>query len=125
MRHTAYYDWGAMCRMSLFIEVGLTPGFMSGLNFGPILFREECLFRKEIRFEDKVIIDLELTKAKKDYSRWTIQHTILKNDAILCARITVDGAWLHTVKRKLFVLPGEAADMFAKFPRSDGFSWID
>src|SRR5678815_4527998 len=77
LRHSVYYDWGAFCRVAFFQEYKLTTETMAQLRIGPILFREECVFRKEIRLGDKVTIDLRLAKAKKDFSRWTIQHTIM------------------------------------------------
>ena len=48
--HSRYYDFGAYCRMSYFIEHGLTPELMMQHNIGPILFREQCMFKREIQF---------------------------------------------------------------------------
>src|SRR6266498_3591573 len=103
-RHSIYYDWGAMCRIEFLYKHQLTAEVMTKLQFGPILFREECVFRKEIRFGDDITVDLELIKSRKDYSRWTIQHTFRKNNELV-AILTCDGAWLDVVKRKLFTPP--------------------
>jgi acyl-CoA thioester hydrolase len=62
LRHSVYYDWGAYCRIKFLNQYGLTPQLMQQVHFGPILFREECIFKKEIRLEDKVSIDLSLLK---------------------------------------------------------------
>jgi acyl-CoA thioester hydrolase len=51
IRHSVYYDWGAMCRIDFLTQYGLTPAVMQQYSFGPIIFREECVFRKEIKFE--------------------------------------------------------------------------
>jgi acyl-CoA thioester hydrolase len=81
--------------LNSYINMSFTAEVMTQLHFGPILFREECVFKKEIRLGDKVIVNLELLKSRKDYSRWTIQHTIMKND-IISAILTVDGAcWIQ------------------------------
>src|SRR5436189_3538159 len=96
LRHSVYYDWGAFCRIAFLEQYGLSTEVMQHLQIGPILFREECVFRREIRLGDKVTINLQVLKAKKDYSRWTIQHTVTKNGDIVSAIITVDGAWLDT-----------------------------
>ncbi len=98
---------------------------MQQLNFGPILFREECIFKKEIRFGDKVKTSLKLTKARRDYSRWSIRHDIIKNDDTVSAILTVDGAWLDTIKRKLAVPPVKVAETFLKMPMDTGFQWLD
>ena len=125
LRHSVYYDWGAFCRISFFEEHNLSAEFMQSLQIGPILFREECIFRREIRLGDKVNIDLKLLKAKKDYSRWSIQHNVIKNTDTVAAIITVDGAWLDTVRRKLATPPKNVIDSFSEIPLVDGFQWQD
>ena len=125
LRHSVYYDWGALSRIDLLYAHGLTAEVMSQLHFGPILFREECIFRKEIRLGDKVTIGLKLLKSRRDYSRWTIQHDIIKNDDVTSAILTVDGAWLDTIKRKLAVPPPEVSTTFSQMPVGEEFQWLD
>ena len=95
------------------------------LHIGPILFREECIFKKEIRFDDDIVIDLKLIKAKRNYARWSIQHTIFKNENIISAIINIDGAWLNTIERKLAVPPLEAEKVFSEMPVDESFQWLD
>ena len=95
------------------------------MQIGPILFREECIFKKEIRLGDKVAISLQVLKAKKDFSRWTIQHFILKNEETVAAILTVDGAWLDTAKRKLATPPIEVFNVFSAMPVDENFQWLD
>jgi acyl-CoA thioester hydrolase len=125
LRHSVYYDWGAFCRIEYFITQGLTTDVLARMNYGVILLREECIFRKEIRLHDKITIDLKLVKAKKDFSRWSIRHTIKKNGETIAAILTVEGAWIDLVKRKLTVPPIEAAEVFNKMQRGDDFQWLD
>lgn len=123
LRHSVYYDWGALSRITYLNEKGLTTGLMQQLQVGPILFREECIFRKEIRFGDDVSVDLQMVKARQDFSRWTIRHTIYKNAGTVAAILTVDGAWLDVVKRKLAITPQEVKDVFVNMPMTDDFAW--
>jgi acyl-CoA thioester hydrolase len=125
LRHSVYYDWGALSRIEFLYAHGLTANLMQQLHFGPILFREECVFKKEIRFGDKVTIGLKLLKSRKDYSRWTIQHDIFKNDDTLSAILTVDGAWLDTVQRKLAAPPVKVSAVFLQMPVDENFQWVD
>lgn len=124
LRHSVYYDWGAYCRISFLSGQQLTAEVMQRLQIGPILFREECVFKKEIRLGDTVTINLELVKSKKDYSRWTIRHTITKNGDAIAALLTVDGAWLDVVRRKLATPPQEVSDVFSAMPVAEEFQWI-
>jgi len=112
LRHSAYYDFGAYSRISFMNEHGLTPQVLSHLHIGPIIFREECVFRKEIKFGDTITINLRVEKAKDDFSRWTMMHEIWKSRDILCAVITLDGAWMDTVKRKLTTPPDSFNEIF-------------
>ena len=125
LRHSVYYDWGAFCRIAFLDEHTLSAELMQRLHIGPILFREECIFKKEIRLGDKVAIDLQILKAKRDFSRWTIQHAIIKNEETLAAILTVDGAWLDTVKRKLATPPPEVFNVFSQMPLNENFQWLD
>jgi acyl-CoA thioester hydrolase len=111
-RHSVYYDWATTCRFDYLKERGLTSALMQKLNFGPIILREECVFRKEINFEDKVSINLKLLKSRRDYSRWTFVHEIRKNGDTVCAVVTIDGAWLNTIERKLFNPPAGIVKVF-------------
>jgi len=123
LRHSVYYDWAAMCRMEFLIKHGLTPALMQRLQFGPIIFREEGMFRKEIKYGDIIHINLLLVKGRRDYSRWTISHEIKKEDGTLCAIVTIDGAWLNVAERKLFTPPQEVVQVFQQMPPGDHFEW--
>ena len=123
LRHSVYYDWGAFCRVEFLNEYGLTADVMMKLQFGPILFREECVFRKEIRSGDEVKISLVVTKSRKDYSRWSIEHRITKNGDTLCAVLTVDGAWMNVRERKLMSPPEKVVEVFDQMPKGEGFEW--
>ncbi|MFT3934231.1 MAG: acyl-CoA thioesterase [Chitinophagaceae bacterium] len=125
LRHSVYYDYGAYCRIQFLASHQITAQFMLQQHFGPILFREECVFKKEINLSDKVTINLQLLKARKDGSRWTMQHQIFKNDEILAAVLTLDGAWIDTIKRKLIVPPVEVQQTFLEGPKADAFEWIN
>ena len=124
VRHSVYYDWGALCRIRFLNKWGLTADVMTELHVGPVLFREECVFRKEVRSGDALTIDLTLLKARADFSRWSIQHHIKKEGAVLCAVLTVDGAWLNTALRKLATPPEQIHAVFNEMPRSETFEWL-
>lgn len=125
LRHSVYYDWGAFCRISMLENHNLTAAVMQRLQIGPILFREECVFKKEIRLGDKITINLELIKAKRDFSRWSIRHTVVKNNDTVSALLTVDGAWLDLARRKLATPPQEVHVVFSQMPQSADFEWLD
>jgi len=123
IRHSIYYDWGAFCRIEFLNEFGLTSQVIQQLQFGPIMFREECVFRKEIRLGDEIKINLDILSAKKDFSRWSIRHQITKDSGTNCAILVVDGAWLDVVRRKLASPPEKVYEVFSQMPKAESFEW--
>lgn len=117
LRHSVYYDFGATARIEFLAQNSITVAFMQQHYFGPVILREECVFKKEIRLSDTITIDLTLKQSTPDFSRWTIQHTIYKNTDTVSAILTIDGAWIDTVKRKLTLPPVEVVKAFGNMPK--------
>lgn len=124
LRHSAYYDYAATLRMMILSENGLTTEKLEQLQIGPVLFREEAVFRREIRLEDVITVDVELLKATPDYSRWSFRHNFLKADGSLAAVVNIDGAWIDMVKRKLAMPDEFMQKIFANFPKPADFEFI-
>src|SRR4051812_46104567 len=80
LRHSAYYDFGAYCRISFLYENGISDALMREHNIGPVLFREECMFKREIIFGDSIKISLKLRYVSADFRKFSMQHEIFKNN---------------------------------------------
>jgi acyl-CoA thioester hydrolase len=123
LRHSVYYDFGALCRMEMLTQIGLSTKKLEELGIGPILFREEAIFKREIVFEDRIRITTEIISASEDYGRWSIRHQILKGDDTLAATLNVDGAWIDLNKRKLAVPDEYVQNVFSQIPKAADFSF--
>lgn len=121
MRHSAYADFAAQARIEILDEMGLDMKVFQKLHIGPILFREETTYLREIGANETITVTTELLKSKKDGSRWSIRHEIFKKDGVKAAVIVVDGAWMDVLKRKLTTLPDELAEHFMQIKRSADF----
>lgn len=124
LRHSVYYDYGAHMRVKILEEIGLTMHKMDELNMGPILFREEAKFLKEVGMHDTITLDCKMVKAREDGSRWSFVHEMYKQDGTKSAVISVDGAWMDVIKRKLMVPPKEIMDAFLLISRTEDFEWV-
>ena len=122
--HSKYYELGAHTRMSFLIEHGYTLELMKELKIGPILFREECIFKREINAGETVTVDLQLTKCKRDGSRWSAKHEMKKIDGTLAAVMHADLAWMDVMQRKL-ATPPTATAILEQMPKSDDFVYVD
>ena len=124
LRHSAYYDFGATMRLEFLIENGLSYELMQREHFGPILFREEAIFKREVRPGDQVFINLLVSKLRRDYARFSFRHEVTNADGTLCTVLNVDGAWMNTQQRKLIVPSALAAQMMENAPKSEDFEWV-
>lgn len=125
MRHSVYYDFGAALRTEIMSALGLGMKVFAQEKIGPVLFKEECVFRKEIHFGDTIYIDFELIGASRDSERFAFRHRFTTEDGSICAILTLNGAWMDTVKRKLTPPPPIMVESFHKIPKAEDFQWIE
>jgi acyl-CoA thioester hydrolase len=121
VRHSVYYDWAAMCRITYLERHGVGLTWMTRNAIGPVLFREEARFLRELRFGDQLQIDLRLAAASADGRKWRMLHRIVRGDE-LAATIEVEGAWLDLRARKLAVPPPEMVRAFEPLGRTEDFA---
>jgi len=124
LRHSAYYDYGATMRMMFLSENGLSTQKLEELHVGPILFREEAIFKREIKLEDLITVDVALIKANANFSRWSFRHNFVKSDGSLAATINIDAAWIDLIKRKLTIPDEFIQRIFENCPRAQDFQFI-
>jgi acyl-CoA thioester hydrolase len=123
LRHSVFYDLCAQQRMEALTSMGITLKTMQEQHYGPIIFREECTFRREIKLDDDVSIDLRIRYLSKDHSRFSFAHTFTKADGTYCATLIVEGAWMDTRLRKLTAPPAVASEALDHLPRTEDFVW--
>ena len=124
LRHSAYYDYAAAMRIMVLGDSGLTLKKLEEFEIGPVLFREEAIFKREIRLDDKITVDVVLVKSTADFSRWSLRHQFIKEDGTLAAIVNIDGAWLDLIKRKLVVPNDLVQSIFASFPKASDYQLV-
>ncbi|RNI28991.1 acyl-CoA thioesterase [Rufibacter latericius] len=121
LRHSAYADFAAQARISMLDSLGLNFKVFQHLKLGPILFREELQYLREVGINDTIKIESVLTKSRPDGSRWSIRHELYRGDGVKAAIINVEGAWIDLAKRKLAALPEDLAQKFMSLPQAEDF----
>src|SRR5690606_15544179 len=86
VRHSVYYDFGAQARIVALEAVGLGLRWMAANQIGPVLFREQASFRREVRMGDELTIDTQLAGLSADSRKWRIAHHIRRGEE-LCASL--------------------------------------
>lgn len=124
LRHSVFYDLCAQQRIVALQSVGLTMDVMQQHHFGPIIFREECIFRREIKLTDDLFLELAVRHLSRDRRKWSFAHTFIKADGTDCATSNCEGAWMDTGSRKLTAPPAHLGDNLELLPRAPDFTWI-
>lgn len=123
VRHSAYYDYGAHTRIQFFTQFGYNTNFMQELNIGPILFKEECTFLKELHADEVITVNLLKGDISEDGSRWVLHHEIFNQKGDKSAHITIKGAWMDLKLRKLTTPPVKIVEIINQLPKGDYFEY--
>lgn len=121
LRHSAYADFAAQARLELLEKMNFGADMLAKLRIGPILFREELIYIREVRPNDTIRVSCELSKCRTDGARWSFVQKIFRSDGIQAALINVDGAWIDVQKRKLTALPEDIVQYFHTLPKTADF----
>lgn len=124
LRHSAYNDYAAECRVRYLNERGFTMERFAKENIGPILFKEETSFYREIKMGEDISIELILQGLSENGERFKFLHKIFREDGTLAAETTVLGAWIDLRKRKLTTPPDDMIATFKKLTKSENFEVI-
>ncbi len=123
LRHSAYYDYGGHLRIKFFEQVGFDSAKMQDLNIGPILFKEECSFIKEILPSDTVLVNILKGEVSDNAARWVLHHEMFNGSGEKCAQISIKGAWMDLSLRKLTIPPVELASAFHALEEGEYFTY--
>lgn len=118
LRHSAYADFCAQARSNLLNKIGLSLEEFGKNKIGPILFREELIYFKEVRLDEYIKVAVEISKLNLKNGKFSFRHKIYKENDILAAEVNVDGAWLDLTTRKLTTVPDTWKEIITKIPKS-------
>lgn len=121
LRHSAYADFAAQARSNILNSIGLSLDKFAKRKIGPILFREELKYYREVGLDELIEVSVLLTKLNSKNGRFSFKHVVYKENGIIAAEIYVDGAWLDLSTRKLTEMPIEWYNVMHQIPLSEDF----
>ncbi|MEJ5053940.1 acyl-CoA thioesterase [Sphingobacterium sp. MYb382] len=124
VRHSAYADFCAQARSNMLNQLGLSLQEFAKHQIGPILFREELVYKREIGLDEFVKVSVELVKFNVKNSRFSFRHEVIKADGVVAAVVNVDGAWMDLNARKLTRIPETWDAYIAKIPKATDYEEI-
>lgn len=122
LRHSAYSDLCTQARSNMMKQVGFSMQEFAKYKIGPILFKEETIYFKEIRMDEEVYFKVLMTKFNDENHRFSITHELYNSKDVKCAVVNVDGAWMNLVERKLTLIPNELISLIEFIPKSKKFN---
>lgn len=121
LRHSAYADFCAQARSNMMRQAGLSLAEFAKYHIGPILFREELVYHREIGLDERISVKVEMTKLNTQNFRFSFRHEIFKENGVKAATVEIDGAWLDLQKRKLTAIPQEWFAHFDSIPKAEDY----
>lgn len=125
MRNTAYLDTAADLRMMYFQDRGFTMAEFEKLRFGPVIFKDEMEYFKELRLLEPVDVNILLAGLSADGSRFRLRNEFFTGEGALAARVTSSGGWLSLATRTLTGPPEPLAALLAALPRTKDFGEVE
>lgn len=122
VRHSAYADYGAQARIGFLAEHGFGLERFHKLHVGPILFREDLKYLREIHANERISVTVELSGLSPNRKHWRFRHRILRGDGELACIIDCQGAWLDLTARRVIPAPAELDTVMEHMPRSQDFA---
>ena len=125
VRNTAYSEFATQARLRFLDARGFPPGRFDRIVIGPIYFREETVFRRELRLGDVVTVEVRSGGLAPDASRWRVAHRLLRPAGQVAGHVTVEGAWMDLAARELALPPDDLAEALRGLPHGEGFEELD
>ncbi len=119
LRHTAFSDYATHVRFSYLAENGFGAEVFEAQQFGPVIFRETAEYRAEVVMGDRIHVDFTVGEISRSGRRWTVHHTVRKDDGTVAAFLTLEGGWLDLERRRLRTPPDELFVLLERLPRRD------
>lgn len=122
MRNTAYLDKAGDVRMMYFAERGFSLREFERLRFGPVVFRDEVEYFREMRMLEPIRVTLSLAGLSADRRKFRLRNQFFRPDGELAVRLVSSGGWLDLTARKLAVPPEGLAEALGSLVRDEDFT---
>lgn len=121
LRNTVFSEYATHARFRMLASHGFSMAEFEALRFGPIMFREEIRYRREVVFGDAGTVNVLFSGISADGSHWEVVQEVTRGDGKLAAVLTIEGAWIHMDTRKLVAPPAELLALLQRLPRTKAF----
>ena len=122
MANTAYLDHAADTRVQYLSSQGFTTARFVAERIGPVILREEIVYRRELRLNEEYTVDMRSAGLSPDSVRFRIENTFRDLSGELIATVTSEGVWFDLDARRPRVPPKDLETVMRDTPRSPAFT---
>lgn len=122
MANTAYLAAASDVRMMRFQTEGFSMREFERLHFGPVVFRDEVTYRKELRLLEPYRVGLEVAGLSADGQHFRLRNPFTREDGTPVAEVLSTGAWMDLATRRLAPPPEALRQVLEALPRSADFT---
>ncbi|HJW08283.1 MAG TPA: acyl-CoA thioesterase [Holophagaceae bacterium] len=122
MANVAYLNFGADSRLAYFLSRGFSLREFERLHFGPVVFKDELSYFKEIRLMEPVEVTLACAGLSPDGGRFSLRNEFFNGQGDRCATLLTSGAWLDLEVRKLLAPPPALVEAMRAMPRTGDYA---
>jgi len=124
MGNSSYLDYASNTRMLFFNQNGFTMSRFASEKFGPVVVRDELVYRKELRLMEEFTVDLESAGLSRDGVRFRVRNTFRNSANDISAIVTSDGVWFDLELRKPRTAPQDLDNLMQALQRTNDFAEI-
>ncbi len=121
LANTAILDHAADTRVTFFARCGFPGPRFAELRIGPVIVRDELVYRKELRLMDEYTVDLVTVGLSPDGVRFAVENTFRNAASEVTAIVTSEGLWFDLDRRKPRIPPPDLDAAMRSMPRGDRY----
>ncbi len=124
MGNSSYLDYASNTRMLFFANQGFSLSRFASEKFGPVIVRDELVYRKELRLMDEFKVDFEAVGISQDGARFRVRNTFRNPYGEILATVTSEGVWFDLERRRPRAPPFDLGSLMRNLKRSSDFAEI-
>ena len=124
MGSASYLGYASDTRMHYFTEHGFTMARFASEKFGPVVVRDELIYRRELRLMDDFAVDFELVGISENGIRFRVRNTFRTASEDVAASVTSEGVWFDLEHRRPRIPPSELDTLMRALVRAADFAVI-
>ncbi|HET7275146.1 MAG TPA: acyl-CoA thioesterase [Longimicrobiaceae bacterium] len=121
VRNTIFSEFATHTRFRLLDANGFSQERFESLRFGPVMFREDIRYRRELIFGEEVTVSAQAAGLSEDGSQWRVHQEVKRANGKQAAVLVIDGAWIHLDSRRLIAPPADLRELLLNLPRTKDF----